>query len=67
MTLIEINKNIYNSVEKEEFDYWMARRQQFYEEGIEAVDSTIEDDIADGIITKTYGGVNNGIDTNSLL
>lgn len=48
MTLIEINQNIANSVEKEEYDYWVARRTQFYEEGIEAVNSTIEDDFAEG-------------------
>lgn len=53
MTLIEINQNIANSVEKKEYDYWVARRAQFYEEGIEAVNLTIEDDIAEGF----YPGV----------
>ena len=67
MTLLQINKNIFNAVEKEELDYWMARREQYYEEGLEAVNLTIEDDITDGIIEAYYGGIDNGIGTNSLL
>lgn len=48
ITLYEICKNITNSVDKEEYDYWIARRAQYFEEGIEAVHNTIEDDIAEG-------------------
>lgn len=48
ITLFEICENIANTVEKEEYDYWIARRDQWFEEGQEATNLTIEDDIAEG-------------------
>ena len=35
MTLLEVNRKIYNSVEKEELEYWQSRRQEFYELGFD--------------------------------
>lgn len=48
ITLLDICNKIFEAVEKEEYDYWIARREQFMEEGAEAVQATIEDDIAEG-------------------
>lgn len=53
ITLIEICKSIANAVEKEEYDYWVARREQWFEDGPAATNSTIEDDITEGF----YPGV----------
>ena len=52
MTLLEINKKIADSVEKEEFEYWKARRREFYELGIDFMNETIEEDKKMGILTK---------------
>lgn len=46
--LIDICNMIANSTTKEEYDYWTARREQFFEEGAAAVQATINDDIAEG-------------------
>lgn len=46
--LIDICNMIANSTTKEEYDYWTARRKQFFEEGAAAVQATIDDDIAEG-------------------
>ena len=50
ITLKQICANIAQAVEKEEFDYWIARREQWFEDGPEATSLTIEDDIAEGFI-----------------
>lgn len=55
LSLIQINEMIANSVEREEYEYWCARRDQFYEEGIEAVNNTVEDDIEEGISSWIIG------------
>jgi hypothetical protein len=47
-TLIAICNNIANSVTRNEYDYWVARREQFFTEGKEAVEGTIRDDIEEG-------------------
>lgn len=52
MTLLEVNRKIANSVEKEEFEYWKARREEFYKLGIEFMNETIEEDKKMGILTK---------------
>lgn len=48
ITLKQICTNIAQAVEKNEYEYWIARREQWFEEGPEAVQNTIEDDIAEG-------------------
>ena len=53
MTLLEINKKIANSVEKEEFEYWKARREDFYRVGADFVAETIEEDKKMGILTES--------------
>lgn len=47
-TLIAICNNIANSVTRNEYDYWVARREQFFTEGKAAVENTIRDDIEEG-------------------
>lgn len=47
-TLIAICNNIANSVTRNEYDYWVARREQFFTEGRDAVEGTIRDDIEEG-------------------
>lgn len=46
--LIDICNMIANSTTKEEYDYWCARKEQFFNEGATAVQATIDDDIAEG-------------------
>lgn len=46
--LIDICNMIANSTTKEEYDYWCARKDQFFNEGAAAVQATITDDIAEG-------------------
>lgn len=46
--LIDICNMIANSTTKEEYDYWTARREQFFKEGAKAVQDTITEDIAKG-------------------
>lgn len=50
--LIDICNMIANSTTKEEYDYWMARKDQFFKEGAAAVQATIDDDIAEGLYPK---------------
>lgn len=45
--LIEICNRIADSVTADEYNYWCARREQFFEEGAAAVEATISDDIAE--------------------
>ena len=45
--LIEICNRIADSVTADEYNYWCARRDQFFEEGAAAVEATISDDIAE--------------------
>lgn len=45
--LIEICNRIADSVTADEYNYWCARREQFFEEGVAAVQATISDDIAE--------------------
>lgn len=45
--LIEICNRIADSVTADEYNYWCARRDQFFEEGAAAVQATISDDIAE--------------------
>lgn len=47
-TLIAICNNIANSSTRNEYDYWVARREQFFTEGKDAVQDTIRDDIEEG-------------------
>lgn len=46
--LIDICNMIANSSTKEEYDYWCARKDQFFKEGAKAVQDTITEDIAKG-------------------
>lgn len=46
--LIDICNMIANSTTKEEYDYWCARKEQFFNKGAAAVQATITDDIAEG-------------------
>lgn len=46
--LIDICNRIANSTNREEYDYWCARKDQFFREGADAVQATIADDIAEG-------------------
>lgn len=46
--LIDICTMIANSTTKDERDYWIERKEQFFKEGAAAVESTIIDDIAEG-------------------
>lgn len=50
ITLKQICANIAQAVQKEEYDYWIARREQWFEDGPEITNATIEDDIAEGFI-----------------
>lgn len=50
ITLKQICANIAQAVEKNEYEYWIARREQWFEDGPEATNATIEDDIAEGFI-----------------
>lgn len=43
--LIEICNRIADSVTADEYNYWCARREQFFKEGADAVEATISDDI----------------------
>lgn len=52
MTLIDVNKKINNAVQRGEFEYWMERRREFYELGLDFMNETIEEDIKMGILTK---------------
>jgi hypothetical protein len=47
--LIEICNRIADSVTADEYNYWCARREQFFEEGAAAVEATISDDIAENL------------------
>lgn len=47
-TLIAICNNIASSGTRNEYDYWVARRKQFFTEGRDAVADTIRDDIEEG-------------------
>lgn len=46
--LIDICNRIADSVTADEYNYWRARKDQFFKEGAEAVQATITDDIAEG-------------------
>lgn len=46
--LIDICNRIANSTNREEYEYWCARKDQFFREGAAAVQATISDDIAEG-------------------
>ena len=52
MKLVEINRKIANSTTREEFEYWRARREEFYSTGAEFVNETIEEDKKMGILTE---------------
>ncbi len=52
MTLLEINRKIANSTIREEFEYWRARREEFYRVGADFVNETIEEDKRMGILTE---------------
>ena len=52
MTLIEINRKIANSTFREEFEYWKARREEFYRVGADFVNETIEEDKRMGVLTE---------------
>lgn len=56
--LIEINKKIADSVEKEELDYWRELRSDFYRMGEKFVKEKIEKDKLDGVLTQSgeYNG-----------
>lgn len=56
--LIEINKKIADSVEKEELDYWRELRSDFYRMGEKFVKERIEEDKLNGILTESgeYNG-----------
>lgn len=56
--LIEINKKIADSVEKEELDYWKELRSDFYRMGEKFVKEKIEKDKLDGVLTQSgeYNG-----------
>lgn len=43
--LIEICSRIADSTTANEYDYWTERRRQYFAEGAEAVQNTIEEDI----------------------
>ncbi len=51
--LIEINKKIADSVEKEELDYWRELRSDFYRMGEKFVKGRIEEDKLNGILTES--------------
>lgn len=51
--LIEINKKIADSVEKEELDYWKEMRSDFYRMGEKFVKERIEGDKLNGILTES--------------
>lgn len=53
--LIDICNRIADSTTTEEYNYWVARRTQFFEEGEEAVRATIQDDIAEGFYPEESG------------
>lgn len=46
ITLKQICANIAQAVEKEEYDYWIEKREQWFEDGPEITSLTIEDDLA---------------------
>lgn len=50
ITLKQICANIAQAVEKEEFDYWVEKREQWFEDGPEVTNLTIENDIKEEII-----------------
>ena len=50
ITLKQICANIAQAVEKNEYEYWIARREQWFEDGPEVTNATIEDDITEGFI-----------------
>lgn len=53
--LIDICNMIANSTTADEYNYWCARKDQFFEEGAAAVQATISDDIAEGFYPEeTY-------------
>lgn len=47
--LIEICNRIADSVTADEYNYWCARREQFFEEGAAAVEATISSDIVENV------------------
>lgn len=51
--LIEINKKIADSVEKEELDYWRELRSDFYRMGQKFVKERIEEDKLNGILSES--------------
>lgn len=46
--LVEICRKIAGSVTREEYTYWIARKEQFFKEGAASVQNTIKNDIAEG-------------------
>ena len=53
--LVEICNRIANATTKNEYNYWQARKDQFFEEGEDAVRATILDDIAEGFYPEESG------------
>lgn len=62
--LIEINRAIANSVQKEEFEYWQDRRSDFYRKGPEYVKERIKSDKEKGLLDFETEELNSDDDNN---
>lgn len=58
--LIEICNRIADSTTANEYDYWTERRRQYFAEGAEAVQNTIEEDIKDNRYPEESSSWNRG-------